>query len=62
MIHTKGMVESNIIRKGKTTSVSGCRVGKLETFEWKANRMISHLETLSSKEAFLASGLQIVDG
>lgn len=44
--------------KGKITSVSGCHADKLETFEWGANRRMSHLESTSYQEDLMASRLQ----
>lgn len=43
-------------------SVSGCHADRLETFEWRANRMMGHLESMSYKEGFMTSGLKIFHG
>ena len=63
MIHIKGMVGPCRVWKGEITSVCGCHADKLEeTFEWRADRLMSHLERISYKEGFTESGLQIFHG
>lgn len=55
------MVGPNGVWKGKTP-VCGCQAEKSETFGWRANRVRSHLESISHKEGFMASGFKFFMG